>query len=300
MKTVHIFCGGGGDIDGAIRASCFPQYAFDIDKYACAITQYRFPDLSIVNQDVKDTPNNFLTDIANKTDVLIGGSPCPDFSIAGGRAGLKGSRGSLFWEYVRFLENLKPRFFIFENVKGLLNTNEGKDFQKILKAFKKAGYRTVSKLSNANRFVPQNRERVFIVGFLDNFDYLRYKSSQKPELVVAKNNLQEIIGKGNIFMHRASDKDRLYKNQAPTITSTHSCGGKYQLIVKGLKSPVPINVFEQLMGWGIDSTKYGVFDTQKVKTISDSKRVQVLGNGIVPQEISKILKELKNCENNSN
>ncbi len=107
----------------------------EIDKHASAVLRYRFPNVpnhgDITKIDWSSVPD---------FDLLVGGSPCQDLSIAGKRAGLEGGRSSLFYEYVRCLEEKKPEHFIWENVKGALSSNGGRDFGAVFSALAEAGY----------------------------------------------------------------------------------------------------------------------------------------------------------------
>lgn len=99
-------------------------------------------------------------------DILCAGFPCQSFSIAGRRKGFDDERGTMFFEIIRILKDKRPRYFIFENVKGLLNHDGGKTFQKMLKLLSDIGYTVQWQLLNSKFFsVPQNRERVYIIGY---------------------------------------------------------------------------------------------------------------------------------------
>ena len=138
-------------------------YASEIDKFAIQVTQANYPDTvqlgSVV--DIK-TKNQMLViphNISNghqKIDLLIGGSPCQDFSFAGKQAGFNGDRGALFFEYVRLLKSLKPRYFLLENVR-MKKDNE----QAITDYLAEAGYSVQPVHINSNRFTAQNRHRVY-------------------------------------------------------------------------------------------------------------------------------------------
>ena len=171
--TGHLFAGGGGDTQGAIAAGYNPIWAVEYDKYAAAVFRYRYPQTRLIQDDITSLSDDFIRNLTTP-DVIIGGSPCPDFSSAGARAGLAGDRGQLFFEYIRFLRILQPKYFIFENVKGILTSNCGYDFQEVLRCFAEVGYVGSWQLKNASEYVPQNRERVFCVGML------RQYSDQQP------------------------------------------------------------------------------------------------------------------------
>ena len=109
---------------------------------------------------------------AGQIDILIGGSPCQDFSIAGQRAGEDGERGNLIWQFYRVVSEARPKVFIYENVKGFLSINGGKSYQSFLDALRGLGYFCHAEILNTKDYgIPQNRERLYIVGFLDAQEY---------------------------------------------------------------------------------------------------------------------------------
>src|SRR3990167_8881313 len=160
MKVFSLFSGVGGFELGMPKNYKLIGFS-EIDKYASQVLKYRFPKVKNYG-DIKSIKWNEIPDF----DLLTGGSPCQDFSIAGKRRGLKGSRSSLAWEFIRCLRTKKPRYFIWENVKGVLSSRSGWDFANILTAFSESGYALWWQVLNAKDFgVPQNRERIFILGF---------------------------------------------------------------------------------------------------------------------------------------
>ena len=132
----------------------------EVDKYAISIYTRHFP---------KHKPYGDATKIRTEElpdfDFLVAGFPCQDFSIAGNRAGLDGTRGTLFFEIARILKDKRPSYFLLENVKGLLSHGHGKTFQTILKILSDMGYNIEWEVLNSKYWVPQNRERVFIKGY---------------------------------------------------------------------------------------------------------------------------------------
>ena len=107
----------------------------EIDKYACQVLKYNFPN----TKNYGDITKINWAEIPD-FDLLVGGSPCQDLSIAGKRAGLKGARSSLAWSFINALEIKKPKYFLWENVKGALSSRNGWDFANLLSAFSQAGY----------------------------------------------------------------------------------------------------------------------------------------------------------------
>lgn len=133
------------------------------DKYASQVLKYHYPNTNNYGDCTKikwEQISNF--------DLLTGGSPCQDFSIAGKRRGLAGTKSSLAWEFIRALRTKQPRYFLWENVKGVLSSRSGWDFANLLSAFSESGYSLWWQVLNAKDFgVPQNRERIFVIGFRD-------------------------------------------------------------------------------------------------------------------------------------
>ncbi|MEO6301578.1 MAG: DNA (cytosine-5-)-methyltransferase [Bacteroidia bacterium] len=161
---LDLFSGTGGFAKGFEEAGfkIKQHYFSEIDKYAVANYQYNFKN-SINLGDV----TKINTKKIQRPNIICFGSPCQDISIAGKRKGLKGKRSNLFFEAVRIINECKPDIFIFENVKGLFSSNQGKDFEIILQTFADLGLYDVQwQLLNTSWFLPQNRERVYFVGCL--------------------------------------------------------------------------------------------------------------------------------------
>src|SRR3990167_2034992 len=137
-------------------------YFSEIDKYATQIYKKHFPG-SIELGDVRNIKGNEL----GKVDLITFGFPCQDLSVAGKRAGLDGARSGLFFEATRLIRECKPSIFIFENVAGLLTSNDGKDFEVVLREIADIGlYECEWQLLNTSWFLPQNRERVYFIGHI--------------------------------------------------------------------------------------------------------------------------------------
>lgn len=101
-----------------------------------------------------------------KVDLLVGGSPCQSFSMVGKRAGLNDTRGTLFYDFARVIDESRPKVFIFENVRGLLSHDQGRTWRIIQEVFESLGYKIHSQTLNSKEFgIPQHRERIFVVGF---------------------------------------------------------------------------------------------------------------------------------------
>lgn len=162
MKHFSMFAGVGGfELGIGDKSECVGFS--EIDKYASHVLKFNYPNTTNYG-DCKKIKWSEVPDF----DMLVGGSPCQDFSIAGKRKGIVGERSGLVWEFIRCLEEKKPKYFIWENVKGVMSSRGGFDFANILTAFSEAGYSLWWQVLNAKDFgVPQNRERIFVCGFRD-------------------------------------------------------------------------------------------------------------------------------------
>ena len=137
-------------------------YYSEIDKYAKQVYNYNFKNAEYVGS-VKDVRGQDLS----KVDIITFGSPCQDFSLAGKRKGMEGDRSSLITEAIRLINECRPRFFIWENVKGTFSSNNSEDFWAIIQTFANiGGYRLEWQLLNTKWFLPQNRERIYLVGYI--------------------------------------------------------------------------------------------------------------------------------------
>ncbi len=135
--------------------------ACEIDQYARQVYERHFPGVKIYHDATKIQTKN-LPDF----DLLCAGFPCQAFSVAGNRLGFEESRGTLFFEIARIAAEVRPRLLLLENVKGLLSHDGGKTFAVILATLDELGYDAEWQVLNSKYFVPQNRERIFIIGYL--------------------------------------------------------------------------------------------------------------------------------------
>jgi len=163
-KLIELFSGMGGFSKGLADAgfNITEHYFAEIDKHAIANYKYNFPNAKHIGS-VTDISGRDFTGI----DIITFGSPCQDFSLAGKREGMDGQRSVLILEAIRLVTELRPPVFIWENVKGAFSSNNGADFWGILQAFANiGGYRLEWQLLNTKWFLPQNRERIYLVGHL--------------------------------------------------------------------------------------------------------------------------------------
>lgn len=169
MKFLDLFAGIGGFRLGMEAAGHKCIGFCEIDRFARASYKAIHDTRGEIEfHDITSVSNDFIQSIGT-VDIICGGFPCQAFSIAGNRRGFEDTRGTLFFEIARFASILKPNILFLENVKGLLNHNNGETFQVILNTLDGLGYDVEWQLLNSKHFgVPQNRERVFIIGHLRN------------------------------------------------------------------------------------------------------------------------------------
>lgn len=316
MTYFEAFAGVGGFSTGIHRADPSAECVgfSEIDKYASAVLEYHYPktknygDISKINwSEVPDF------------DLLVGGSPCQDLSIAGKRAGLQGSRSGLFEHYVRALKEKKPQHFIWENVKGALSSNGGRDFAVVLDSLAEAGYSLWWQVLNAKDFgVPQNRERIFVVGSRTGspreilfergiggktIEQLSVQGTPDAFRVFNPSGLGRTLkglggGTGaktmliptlTVNREKKRQNGRRFKEYGdPMFTLT---GQDQHGVTDGLRiRRLTPTECERLMSWPDGHTKYGNFDGE-VKEISDSQRYKMCGNGVVSEVVRAIVNE---------
>ena len=164
MKIIELFSGIGGFAKGFEDAgyTIEEHYYSEIDKHAIANYKYNYPNAKYIGSVTDIRPADF-----RGIDIITFGSPCQDFSLAGKRKGLEGERSSLIEYAIRLVTDVRPSVFIWENVKGAFSSNAGADFWAILQAFANiGGYRLEWQLLNTKWFLPQNRERIYLIGHL--------------------------------------------------------------------------------------------------------------------------------------
>ena len=171
IRTISLFSGGGGLDIGFEKAGFDILFATDVNNSCCETLKLNRgntlnKNLTVLEADIRTMDLDLLP---SDIDMVIGGPPCQSYSAsgrrAGGAAGTLDARGTLFEGYCEVLKRVKPKAFLFENVRGILATNKGEDFRNIVKSFAELGYKIEYRILDAEDYgVPQQRERMFIVG----------------------------------------------------------------------------------------------------------------------------------------
>ena len=165
MKLASLFTGAGGLDKGFEKAGFHVVWANEYDSTIWETFEHNFPKTKLDKRSIVDVPASEIPDV----DGIIGGPPCQSWSEAGAGRGINDKRGQLFYDYIRLLKDKQPKFFLAENVSGILHPKHAEAFNAILKEFENAGYEVSHKLLNANDYdVPEDRLRVIIVGYRKN------------------------------------------------------------------------------------------------------------------------------------
>lgn len=181
-SAVELFAGAGGLALGLEEAGFHSKGLVEIDKYACQTLRKNRPNLNVIEKDIIEVAEvgirNFVDVPIGELDLLSGGYPCQAFSYAGKKMGLSDARGTMFYYYAQILKQLLPKMFLAENVRGLLNHDEGRTFSLMLKVFSDIGYTVKWKVLRALDYdVAQKRERLVMIGIRNdlvekyNFSY---------------------------------------------------------------------------------------------------------------------------------
>ena len=178
-------------------------FACDIDKFVKQSYLANYSPKKWYDDICKIDGKKYL----NKIDLFVGGSPCQSFSLLGNRKGIDDLRGILIFEFIRLIKEIKPKNFIFENVKGLKNHNKGKTWELVFKKFKQLGYKVDFRLLNAKDYgIPQSRPRLFLIGKKDNRRKINFPATIKLEktlfdfLELTVNDKYYISDKGKRFV----------------------------------------------------------------------------------------------------
>ena len=167
---VDLFAGAGGMSLGFQQAGFDVLAAVEYDPIDCATHEFNFPDSAAICRSVAEVDGRYIRDHSeigdSDIDVVFGGAPCQGFSMIGKRV-LDDPRNHLVYHFVRLVADLKPRFFVFENVKGLTIGEHGGILHAIIEEFQDRGYKVEKQyrvLNAANYGVPQDRQRLFLLG----------------------------------------------------------------------------------------------------------------------------------------
>lgn len=241
----------------------------EIDKYAVQIYQHHFPEHKNYG-DITKINAAELPDF----DLLVGGFPCQSFSIAGKRKGFEDTRGTMFFEIARIIREKRPRFLLLENVKGLLSHDQGATFFTIITTLDELGYDLQWQVLNSKNFgVPQNRERVFIVGHL--------RGTSRPQVFPLNGTSKNDINTRGLYegnKGRVSQSEEGQEKIEYTRDTYNEKIGESPLHERSSQTSIrrlTPKECERLQGFP-DGWTDGVSDTQRYKTLGNAVTVNVI------------------------
>ena len=190
LTSIELFCGAGGLALGMHNAGIKSQMLIDFDKDSIKTIQRNRPNWNSHCANVKEID---LDDYEGQIDIMAGGFPCQAFSYAGKSLGFADTRGTLFYEYARLIEQVKPRLVLAENVKGLLNHDSGRTLQVIVRELENLGYEVAYRILRAQFLdVPQKRERLIIFGLRKEIKNAIYFPEEKNYTINLKAALKNV------------------------------------------------------------------------------------------------------------
>lgn len=217
MKVAGFFAGVGGIELGFNKAGFETVWSNEIDPKA-AITFNENHANELVVGDI----NNLNIDQIPDADIIVGGFPCQAFSIAGYRKGFEDERGEVFFRLAKIIKEKKPRVIFVENVKNLVSHDKGNTYNVIKETLEEFGYKLRTQVLNASEYgnLPQNRERIYIIGFLNNDDYKNFKGIEPIPLTRRIADIVDTEKKVEDKYYYTKEKCSFYDELKENMTNT--------------------------------------------------------------------------------
>ncbi|PIR70273.1 MAG: DNA (cytosine-5-)-methyltransferase [Candidatus Niyogibacteria bacterium CG10_big_fil_rev_8_21_14_0_10_42_19] len=309
-RTIDLFAGVGGIRIGFERAGFTTVFANDFEPKCKDTYDQNFPNVQLTVEDLQKIDIEDLPEF----DFLLGGFPCQPFSVAGYRQGFEDERGrgNLFFDIVRILKKRRPTGFLLENVKNLHTHDKGNTFRVISDTLNKIGYDIEAKVLNSMKYggVPQNRERIYIVGFLRENGYIY--NFEFPESIDLKTSIADILEnprdidekyyyndkplfeklqkypfrEGVVYQWRRKYIRENKSGVCPTLTANMGMGGHNVPIVKdkrGIRKLTPREC-ARLQGFP---------GTYQLPNIADSALYKQFGNSVTVTVVERVARNMK-------
>lgn len=304
-NIIDLFAGIGGIRSGFERVfqkDCQVVFSSEIDKNAQKTYYKNYKDVphgDITKIDAKDIPAH---------EIVLAGFPCQAFSVAGHRKGFEDTRGTLFFDVARIIEYHKPKVVFLENVKGFVGHDKGNTFKIVKQTLVDLGYKVYAEVLNTKDYgIPQNRERIYIVAFLDKTIEFKFPKKERLELGIEDfldkdasetfyyNNKplyeklkNEVIKKETVYQWRRQYVRENKNNVCPTLTANMGTGGHNVPIIKDDKGIRKLTPMECIGFQGFDTT------FTFPKDLALSHQYKQAGNSVTVKVIEKIAQEIKN------
>ena len=309
MKVGGLFAGIGGIELGFKKAGFDIEWANEIDKNAC-ITYRLNHKHKLFEKDLNDLETSEVVPI----DILTGGFPCQAFSIAGYQKGFRDDRGNVFFQILRFIDDLEPKIVFLENVKNLVGHDKGKTFKRITDELEERGYYLKHKVLNSCEYgdIPQNRERIYIIAFkdkevADRFEFPKPKKLSKKVTDFFEDEVDEkfYYNKSRYYeqlKEEMKNKDTLYQwrrvyvrenksKLCPTLTANMGTGGHNVPLIIDKKDIRKLTPRECARFQGYDD------NFQFPEKMSNASLYKQIGNSVTVPVIEAIAKEIKKAIN---
>lgn len=287
VNTISSFFAGVGGIDLAFESTGEFKvvYANEFDKFARQTYEANF-ELEVDGRDIRDVKSSEVP----KSDILLAGFPCQPFSVAGYRKGFEDDRGDLYFEVLRIILKNKPNVVFLENVKNMVNHDNGNTFKVIRESLEVNGYYLKWAVLNATDYgnIPQNRERIYIVGFRSKKAFQNFVF---PSIIPLKNTLDKYIDfKKNVddkYYYSVEKNPKFYHELEKNIVSQNTVYQWRRLYVRENKSGV-VPTLTANMGTGGHNVPLILADTG-IRKLTPRETFNVQGfpdNYILPTEVS--------------
>ncbi len=235
-RVLELFAGAGGLAIGLEKAGIKCVALNEIDKWACETLRKNRPNWNVFEGDIKTFSFHQYN---GQVDVVTGGFPCQSFSYAGKRLGFEDARGTLFYEFARVVNEVRPLICVGENVRGLLNHDNGKTIEGMISILDEIGYKVmpIQVLKAINFNVPQKRERLILVGIRKDIE-LKYEYPKPYKKIY---NLSDALKRG-----------KLYNSDVPKSEGAKYPKSKKDVLdlvpPKGYWRDLPIEIQKEFMG----------------------------------------------------
>lgn len=309
MNVAGFFAGVGGIELGFKQAGFNIVYANEIDNKAAQTYNLNNKN-SVVVKDINDITCKEVPNV----DVIVGGFPCQAFSIAGYRKGFEDERGEIFFQLARIIKHKSPRIIFIENVKNLIGHDDGNTYKVIKETLESYGYKIIPLVLNAAEYgnIPQNRERIYIIGFNNKDDFENFRHIEPVPLTTQISDIIDYNLKVDDKYYYTKEKNKFYDELEQNIKNPNTLYQWRRVYVRENKSNLCPTLTAN-MGTGghnvpLILTKHGIRkltpkecflfqgfpkDFKLPKDLAQSHLYKQAGNSVVVPVIKKIADEIK-------